>query len=669
MYRPPATPYTPGAPVSVGGISSTVWKEHQTPEGRKYWFNTATRQSTWDKPESLLTPEEKALLSCPWKEYTTPEGKKYYSHSQTKETTWQVPAEYKEQFEKVQKAKEKAEAEAKSNTPSANSATLTAPTHPHPELEKPYRIRQPLSNSALLSQAPPVEYNSRDEAERAFTRLLKETNVKSDWTWEQAMRAIITNPVYRSLKTVAERKAAFHAYVEKEAKRERELREEREQKQRSAFMHMLENSKAVKPYSRFRNASKVLATVNAFQQVKSEPLREQYFNEYVDGLQRREKDRLRELRKNSMDRFGQLLRGIPEITYMTEWKEVQKIYMSRPEMQKPKAFEGMDILDFLSVFEERSRVLWEPVLAELSQRSRSRKRKERKARDGFKELLKEQLEQQHINALTMWKELYPHVKEDPRYLQLLGLAQSTPIDLFWDFIYELEEQLHHQKKIVYDILKQHEFEVGLETSFEAYQGIVSQEERSSIVTENNLKIIYEHLKSKAAIKQKEEKRRQERKLRRKMDSLRHAMKHIEAPVGAEETWEQVRPRIENLPEFQDIEDEKVRTEAFDKFIKRLKEKQNGQEEDEDEEGIIREEEEVSHSKYRSSHSRSLGRHTRQGERDSDHGLSDDERIRKRKRARHTGRPTEYDTPMDTGRISAEEGEALDQYENDPRRQH
>lgn len=35
------------------------------------------------------------------------------------------------------------------------------------------------------------------------------------------MREIITHPMYRALRTAAERKAAFHQYIDKEAKRER----------------------------------------------------------------------------------------------------------------------------------------------------------------------------------------------------------------------------------------------------------------------------------------------------------------------------------------------------------------------------------------------------------------------------------------------------------------
>src|SRR5688572_12076896 len=35
-----------------------VWTEHTNAEGRKYYFNTVTRQSSWEKPDELMTPEE-----------------------------------------------------------------------------------------------------------------------------------------------------------------------------------------------------------------------------------------------------------------------------------------------------------------------------------------------------------------------------------------------------------------------------------------------------------------------------------------------------------------------------------------------------------------------------------------------------------------------------------
>jgi pre-mRNA-processing factor 40 len=40
-----------------------------------------------------------ALEKQPWKEYTTGEGKKYWNNTETKESTWEIPEVYKEALE------------------------------------------------------------------------------------------------------------------------------------------------------------------------------------------------------------------------------------------------------------------------------------------------------------------------------------------------------------------------------------------------------------------------------------------------------------------------------------------------------------------------------------------------------------------------------------------
>ena len=51
------------------------WTEHKAPDGRCYYYNAATKQSSWEKPEELKTPAEKVLAACPWKEYKSETGK------------------------------------------------------------------------------------------------------------------------------------------------------------------------------------------------------------------------------------------------------------------------------------------------------------------------------------------------------------------------------------------------------------------------------------------------------------------------------------------------------------------------------------------------------------------------------------------------------------------
>lgn len=35
-----------------------MWTEHKSPDGRTYYYNTETKQSTWEKPDDLKTPAE-----------------------------------------------------------------------------------------------------------------------------------------------------------------------------------------------------------------------------------------------------------------------------------------------------------------------------------------------------------------------------------------------------------------------------------------------------------------------------------------------------------------------------------------------------------------------------------------------------------------------------------
>jgi pre-mRNA-processing factor 40 len=172
----------------------------------------------------------------------------------------------------------------------------------------------------------------------------------------------------------------------------------------------------------------------------------------------------------------------------------------------------------------------------------------------------------------LWKDIYPLIKDDSRYISAVGLVGSTPIDMFWDILDDLDEQLYHQKKAVYSALKRADFEIDTETNFDDYMKALDVEERVKVeISHENLKFIFEHLQVKAAQRIKDEKRRQEKKLRKKLDIFRHALKHALQPsINLEDTWEIIKPRAELLEEYKDIEDEALKIEVFEKYLNRLK---------------------------------------------------------------------------------------------------
>lgn len=75
-------------------------------------------------------------------------------------------------------------------------------------------------------------------------------------------------------------------------------------------------------------------------------------------------------------------------------------------------------------------------------------------------------------------------------------------------------------------------------------------------------------------KASEDRRRHERRLRHQIDDLRYAFKKLDPPLDISASYEAILPRIQGLPEFQDIQeaDADARRVAWDKYVKRQLEK-------------------------------------------------------------------------------------------------
>lgn len=71
---PPAMPYPgamPGYPpyqqpsaAAAAAKPKSDWSEHDGPNGRKYYYNSVTKVSSWHKPEELMTPEVGVIRNC-----------------------------------------------------------------------------------------------------------------------------------------------------------------------------------------------------------------------------------------------------------------------------------------------------------------------------------------------------------------------------------------------------------------------------------------------------------------------------------------------------------------------------------------------------------------------------------------------------------------------------
>lgn len=91
--------------------------------------------------------------------------------------------------------------------------------------------------------------------------------------------------------------------------------------------------------------------------------------------------------------------------------------------------------------------------------------------------------------------------------------------------------------------------------------------------QSNKLTLFMKLYEKAVRRSEDDRHQAERQQRRLIDGLRSKIKHLDPPVSSNDTWEQVRARIQNSEEYRALDSDDLRRTAFEKVIRRLKEKE------------------------------------------------------------------------------------------------
>ncbi|KAK4201852.1 hypothetical protein QBC40DRAFT_277671 [Triangularia verruculosa] len=563
----------PGAP--------SAWQEHSTPDGRVYYYNPLTKVTQWTKPEEMMTPAERALANQPWKEYTAEGGRKYWYNTETKQSSWEMPDVYK-----------RALGAGDSTTPTGPSASFGASgggghhsgsfDHHHQQRDhrdRDYRDhREPLGESrqltyginvqaqAFVSASNDPEYATAEEAEAAFVKLLRTNKVQPDWTWEQAIRAIVKDPQFRAIKDPRERKAAFEKYCHDVVVQDKERAKERLTKLRADFATMLRSHPEIKYYTRWKTARSIIEGETIFRSTNDENERRQLFEDYVSDLKRAHKEQQVTMRKSAMDGLIDLLPTLSLEPY-TRWAEAQGTIQNTPLFQSDEKYKTLSKFDVLTVFQNHVKAL-ERNFNDSKQEEKNKKfRQERKARDNFKVLLAELKKDGKITAGTTWTQIHPLIADDERYRAVAGNPGSSAMELLWDVVEEEERALRGTRNDVLDVIDDKRFEVTPKTTFEEFEVVVKGDARTANIERKILELIFER------IQQKRTKRTDEDKVqRRALDDLRAAMKRLEPPITVNDTYEQVKARLAQSEAFRAVNSEEARRSAFDKYIRRLKDK-------------------------------------------------------------------------------------------------
>ncbi|XP_072939265.1 pre-mRNA-processing factor 40 homolog A [Epargyreus clarus] len=533
----------PAPEISPLANQTSPWSEHKAPDGRTYYYNSVTKQSLWEKPDDLKTPAEKLLSSCVWKEYTTDAGRVYYHNIDTKESSWVIPKELQEIKDKI--AAEEAAQTASIEVPPGEvplpaSPAISTPgssaldqamaktlasidpaltnSIPIPDEIKPEESAvPPQTNGTESSDAlPELQYKDKKEAVEAFKELLKDRNVPSNATWEQCVKIISKDPRYATFKKLNEKKQAFNAYKTQKLKDEREEQRLKTKKNRENLEEFLLTCDRVTSLTKYYKCEEMFNNLEIWRCVPESDRRDIY-EDCIFTIAKREKEEAKTLKKRNMKMLAQVLENMSEITYSSTWSEAQVLLLENSAFKNDVNLLGMDKEDALIVFEQHIRNLEAEYLQEREQVKKRNKRQQRKNRDNFLALLDGLHEEGKLTSMSLWVELYPVISADMRFSAMLGQSGSTPLDLFKFYVENLKARFHDEKKVIKEILKEKEFDVKPDTTFEEFATVVCEDSKSASLDAGNVKLTYNSLLEKAEAKNKE-KLKEESKAQKKLES-------------------------------------------------------------------------------------------------------------------------------------------------------
>lgn len=122
-------------------------------------------------------------------------------------------------------------------------------------------------------------------------------------------------------------------------------------------------------------------------------------------------------------------------------------------------------------------------------------------------------------------------------------------------------------------LQEKEFEMTVQTSLDEFRAVIQNDARTDDMTADDISLTFDRLHEKCVKRAEDDKHQAERRRRKAIDALRSEIRHLEPPVRINDTWEDVRTRIERSEAYEAVETEEDRLAAFEKVIKRLEEKE------------------------------------------------------------------------------------------------
>ena len=370
---------------------------------------------------------------------------------------------------------------------------------------------------------------------------MRERKITSKWTWEEALRAIITHPNYKCIPTLQERKASFQRYcvvmksVEEEEARLQSLAI------KEAFKSLLASDPKITSDTKWSEIVDKYGKTDAFLSVPTSRERVQLFEEYQSELRRSELEIVWARRKAATAQISEILKEMNLILdfergKLPDWFDVKdKLIGILPDV---------DPVEYLLAFEEHVQELFKEFQAIRRAEKQAELLKELEYRELFNNLLKELEESEQLNPFSTWTSTYPLLKDRPEYKNLIGiyLYGSSPIDLFYDFLDKIQQNYIKDRKIIgeyfckeFDTCEAEKLPKKLR-SFTQFKDILKS---FTGLEGQSVKFAYIELYGLDAISSD----------RLRINAFKHLLKHLSTPIKQTDEWNETKIRLEGKAEY------------------------------------------------------------------------------------------------------------------------
>lgn len=111
----------------------------------------------------------------------------------------------------------------------------------------------------------------------------------------------------------------------------------------------------------------------------------------------------------------------------------------------------------------------------------------------IQDLLNELKDAGHIRPRTKWKNIYPRVAKDPRYISILGNAGSNPLELFWDMVDAMDQEYEVRENVVKKVFEASGFQVVDSTTYDEFCGALAASDAMEVaeLKEDDIREVYD----------------------------------------------------------------------------------------------------------------------------------------------------------------------------------